>query len=361
MAYIEERRDGEGNIRYRVMIRVKGYSAQSKTFTRKTDAKIWAQQVESEMRNGRFIKTREALKHTLNDAIDRYLNEVLETKPKNARNVAQHLNWWKGNLGHHFLADITPPRISQARDLLSTELTQKGKRRGPATIVRYMSSLSIVLSTCYREWQWIDENPIYKVTKPKEPRGRVRFLDDDERRRLICACKMSSNLYLYQIVILAISTGMRRSEILNLTWKDVDLEKGRIVLQQTKNGDRRLIPVTGLALNLLKENYAKRDQNIKFLFPSLTSSKPIDLRFAWEQVLKQAQIEEFKFHDLRHSCASYLAMSGASLAEIAEVLGHRTLNMVKRYAHLSEAHTSAVVSRMNEKYLGGESDSKNFA
>lgn len=354
MAYIEERRDREGNIRYRVMIRLKGFPARSKTFNRKTDAKIWGQQVESEMRNGRFIKTSEAMKRTLNEAIDRYLNDVLQAKPKNARNVAQHLNWWKGRLGHHFLADITPPRISQAKDKLSTELTQKGKRRAPATVVRYLASLSIVLSTCYREWHWIEENPIYKVTKPKEPRGRVRFLDDNERTRLINACKMSSNRYLYPFVVLAISTGMRRGEILNLTWGDVDLEKGRIVLQYTKNGDRRLIPLAGLALDLLKELSLNCDQNSKLLFPSTISCKPIDLRFAWEQVLRKTKIENLTQHDLRHCCGSYLAMSGASLAEIAEVLGHRTLNMVKRYAHLSEAHTSAVVSRMNDKYFGGE-------
>ena len=178
-------------------------------------------------------------------------------------------------------------------------------------------------------------------------------MDDDERLRLLQACKGSSNPYLYPVVVLAISTGMRRSEILNLTWKDVDLEKRRIVLQQTKNGDRRLVPVAGLALMLLKEVFEKRNPNVKLLFPSSISSKPIDLRFAWEQVLKESEIESFKFHDLRHCCASYLAMSGTSLAEIAEVLGHSTLNMVKRYAHLSEAHTSGVVTRMNEKYLGG--------
>lgn len=352
MAYIEERRDAEGNIRYRVLIRIKGFPSQSQTFSRKTDAKIWAQQVETEMRNGRFIKTPEGKKHTLNEAIDRYIHEVLPAKPKNAPNVIQHLKWWKEALGHCFLADITPARISQARDALSSGLTPNGKRRSPATVVRYMASLSIVLATCYREWQWIEENPIYKVTKPKEPRGRVRFLDDDERLCLLNACKASSNSFLYPVVILALSTGMRKSEILNLTWKDVDLERGRIILHQTKNGDRRLVPITGIALDLLKEVYEKRNPIIKLLFPSSISSQPIDLRFAWEHALNEANIEDFKFHDLRHCCASYLAMSGASLAEIAEVLGHRTLNMVKRYAHLSEAHTSAVVARMNKKYLG---------
>ncbi len=354
MAYIEERKDVDGNVRYRVLIRIKGYPPQSQTFARKTDAKIWAQQTETEMRNRRFIKTPEGRKHTLNEAIDRYINEVLHTKPKNAQNVAQHLKWWKETLGHYFLADITPARISQARDVLSSGLTHNRKPRSPATIVRYMASLSVVLTTCFKEWEWVEENPIYKVNKPKEPRGRIRFLEDDERLRLLQACKNSSNPHLHPIVVLAISSGMRRGEILNLTWKDVDLEKGRIILHQTKNGDRRLVPVAGLALTLLKKVFKNRDPSIKLVFPSSIPSKPIDFRFVWEQALRESGIEDFKFHDLRHCCASYLAMSGASLAEIAEVLGHRTLNMVKKYAHLSAAHTSGVVTRMNETYLGEE-------
>ena len=88
------------------------------------------------------------------------------------------------------------------------------------------------------------------------------------------------------------------------------------------------------------------------LFPDETGKKPVEIRPAWERVLKESKIEDFKFHDLRHSAASYLAMSGASLAEIAEVLGHKTLQMVKRYSHLSEQHTAGVVEKMNKKFLG---------
>lgn len=352
MANFEERRDKDGNIRYRVLIRVKGFPAKSKTFARKTDAKIWAQQVESEMRQGRYIKTHESSKYTLCNAIERYIEDVLPSKPKNASNVAQHLNWWKSVLGEYFLADITPAKISAARDKLANEKTVTGKRRAPATIVRYMASLSGVLSLCYREWQWIEENPVLKVKKPTEPRGRVRFLDDDERNRLLNACKASSNHLLYPFVVLAISTGMRSGEMKKLDWRDVDLVKGRIILHQTKNGERRLVPLTGLALDLLRELRSSKNANTNLIFPSKISNKPIDLRFAWEAALQVACITDFKPHDMRHCTASYLAMSGSSLAEIAEVLGHKTLSMVKRYAHLSETHTSAVVARMNKKYLG---------
>ena len=89
-----------------------------------------------------------------------------------------------------------------------------------------------------------------------------------------------------------------------------------------------------------------------YLFPGKFPKKPIDIRSAWEMAVKRSEILDLRFHDLRHSCASYLAMNGASLAEIAEVLGHKTLAMVKRYAHLSENHTAKVVSSMNEKIFG---------
>ena len=128
--------------------------------------------------------------------------------------------------------------------------------------------------------------------------------------------------------------------------------RGVIILHETKNGERRILPLTGHALELMKEHSKIRQLNCDLVFPGKDFKKPIDLRTPFETALKRAEIENFRWHDLRHSCASYLAMNGASLAEIAEVLGHKTLSMVKRYSHLSEAHTSKVVARMNEQIFG---------
>jgi len=135
---------------------------------------------------------------------------------------------------------------------------------------------------------------------------------------------------------------------MGMSWKDVDLERGVITLHETKNGERRVLPLAGHALELMKQHSKIRRVNSHLVFPGNNPQKPIDLRKPFETALKRAEIADFKWHDLRHSCASYLAMNGASLAEIAEILGHKTLQMVKRYAHLSEAHTSKVVARMNE-------------
>ncbi|MFW9875871.1 MAG: site-specific integrase, partial [Candidatus Thorarchaeota archaeon] len=125
------------------------------------------------------------------------------------------------------------------------------------------------------------------------------------------------------------------------------------ILEKTKNNERRQIPLTGKALQMLQELQNKHNLFTQLLFPSkINYNIPVDIRSAWEYALKKAKIKDFRFHDLRHSCASYLAMNGSSILEIAAVLGHKTLQMAKRYSHLSDNHLSDVVSKMNEKILG---------
>jgi len=359
MASIRKRTNKDGSTSYRVDIRLKGHPVERATFKRLTDAKAWAQNTESAIREGRYFKTRESQKHTLGDLIDRYIRDVLPTKPKQAVDQKQQLEWFKAEIGAHTLADVTPAKIVECRDKLLTETLKTGKTRAPATVVRYLAALSHAFTIAVNEWGWLDDSPLRKVKKPALPRGRVRFLSEDttdgidgERTRLLKACEESSNPYLYPVVVLALSTGMRQGEIMGLTWEDVDLHQGRATLHETKNGERRVVPLTGKALELLKAHAKVRRLDTSLLFPGKHPQKPMDLRTPWESALKKAGIDDFRFHDLRHSAASYLAMNGASLAEIAEVLGHKTLQMVKRYSHLSEAHTAGVVARMNARIFG---------
>jgi integrase len=147
---------------------------------------------------------------------------------------------------------------------------------------------------------------------------------------------------------------MRQAEQMNLVWSDINLKDGFLILHETKNGERRRVTLAGVILELLREHAKIRRLDTNLLFPSeRRPQQPIDLRKSFANALEIAQISDFKWHDLRHCTASYLAMDGASLAEIAEVLGHKTLSMVKRYAHLSEGHVSNVVTSMNMKIFGG--------
>ena len=354
MASIEKRITDSGETSYRVKIRLKGYPTQTATFNRLTDAKKWVTVTEAAIKEGRHFKTTEAKKHTLGDLVDRYIKDVLPTKPKQAYAQRPQLERWKAEIGSYALADITPALIVECRDKLLIESTPRGIQRSPATVVRYMAALSHAFTIAVNEWQWLEDSPMRKVKKPKESKGRVRWLDDDERAKLLAACKESSNDWLYPCVILALSSGMRQAELMGLKWQDVNLKDGFLILHETKNGEKRRVPLSGLALSLLQEHAKVRRLDSQLLFPSNANPQnPIDLRKPWLNALKAAEITDFHWHDLRHCTASYLAMNGASLAEIAEILGHKTLQMVKRYAHLSDGHVSSVIESMNAKIFGG--------
>ncbi len=354
MATIQKRTSKDGITTYTATVRLKGYPMQNATFKRLTDAKKWVQDTESAIREGRHFKTAEAKKHTLADLINRYIKDVLPTKPKQIKDQTIQLNWWRERIGYYLLAEITPALIVECRDELLSGLTPTGTQRSNATVVRYMAALSHAFTIAVNEWEWISDNPLNKVKKPTEARGRVRFLDDDERERFLIACKESPNKTLYLCVMLALSTGMRQGELMGLKWQDVNLKDGFVILHETKNGERRRVPITGLALSLLKEHAKIKRIDTPLLFPSPSKpQQPIELRKAFLNTLERAGIDDFHWHDLRHCTASYLAMNGASLAEIAEILGHKTLQMVKRYSHLSDGHVSNVVASMNHKMFGG--------
>jgi integrase len=349
MANIERRIAKDGTLTHRAKVRLKGYPEQSATFQRLTDARRWVQSTEAAIREGRHFKTSEAKSHTLGDLVDRYIREVLPRKPKSVAKQAAQLAWWDDQVGQYTLADITPARIAACRDKLAAGISCRGRQRSPSTAVRYMAALSHAFSVAVREWGWLEDNPLRKVTKPKEPRGRVRYLADDERARLLEECRKSESPDLYCAVVLALSTGARRMEILGLRWGQVDFARRAITLLETKNGEIRSLPLVGHAFDLMEGRAKVRRIDTDFVFPGRKKNRRVDLRFPFETAVKRASIEDFRWHDLRHSAASYLAMNGASLAEIAEVLGHKTLAMVKRYAHLSQAHTTRVVEAMNAK------------
>ena len=356
MATIEKRTTNSATS-YRAKVRLKGYPTQSATFARLTDAKKWVQDTESAIREGRHFKTSESKKHTIKELVERYIKEILPQKPKSTIDQKTQLGWWKNSIGSFSLADVTPALIIEYRSKLALEKSErKGTKRSNATVNRYCSVLSHAFTIAVKEWNWMQENPMMKIKKLKEPRGRVRFLNDEERERLLEACQESSSPFLYILVVLGISTGARKMEIRSLEWKDVDLNRGMIILHDTKNGERRSLPLVGIAKDLMKAHYKNRNKNTELVFPAKNLQTPIDIRTPFETALQKAEIEDFKWHDLRHSCASYLAMNGATLAEIAGVLGHKTLSMVKRYSHISDAHTAGVVERMNSKIFGGRNE-----
>lgn len=202
MATIQKRTNSKGETSYRVQVRLKGYAPEQATFARLTDARNWAQETESAMRQRRFFKTAESKKHTVADMIDRYISKVADDSPKRCANLKPMLLWWREQLGHTVLADLSAAQITECIEALSkrTHRTTKGvvKKISPARVNRYTAAFSHVCSVAMNEWEWLEQHPMRRIKKKKEPRGRVRFLSDEERECLLEACLKNENRNLYQ-------------------------------------------------------------------------------------------------------------------------------------------------------------------
>ena len=383
MAVIRERKSASGVKSYHVQVRIRGFPPQTQTFKSKTLAKEWAALTETDLKAGRLLPRVIAERHTVSDLLTRYRKEVLPLKKaKFIRDQTVHLDWWEAKLGRYSLAQLNSNVIGQARIALSTEsigkksvkvqtkdakgntitkTVQEDRVRAPATVVRYMGALSHALNTAVNEWGWIDKSPMIGVRKPKVDNERRRFLSDEEIQRVLTEAKGSENRFLYTVVLLALSTGMRLTEIMSLRWRNVLVEDGAdmglLVMEKTKNGDARTSPLAEDAFKAVmvmrdkaKKDYADRVPANQLLFPSDTvENKPVEISKAWETCRKRAELDDFRFHDLRHTAGSLLAMSGASTREIAEVLGHKTMAMAKRYSHLTQKHLGSVVANMNQR------------
>ena len=343
---------------YQAYIRKRGHPDVCRTFKTRNAAERWARKYEVQIEEGRAGLIDEGQRHTLTAAIVRYRAEILpDLRPETARKYEHHLYLWDAKLGHLRLSDVTAVQIAEVRDELSAA------SKAPATINRYLATLGAVLSACVKRWHWLSASAMTQVQKPAERNAGTRFLSEAELARLLAACRESASPDLYLAVVLSITTGARAGEILGLRWSDLDLDTGLLIVRAdnettTKGGARRLpIAPEAVALLLARRDAHRQGQitplrDDALVFPSrVTRAHPVLLRRPWETALKRAGIEHFRWHDLRHSAASFLAKSGASLLEIGAVLGHKSANTTKRYAHLTETHTHDLLRDMAERAL----------
>lgn len=168
--------------------------------------------------------------------VDHFIQSGALEHYRSAKDTVPHLVYWKSRLGEYALVYLTPERLGKERQLLIDTSTPQNTKKSPATVNRYIASLSSCLSYACRQLRWIDDNPCFNLIKLKEASGRDRVLTQEEVSRLFKACRESRNDYLFCIVLFAFTTGMRQGEILNLTWNDVDLENRLAHLKETKNG-----------------------------------------------------------------------------------------------------------------------------
>lgn len=353
-------------ISYRVQVRVRGHAAQSASFPNRREASHWAASIETALREGKRFAHLRGQRIAFETLVTRYQDEFLkQISPAGRSQRIQHLKWWACRFAGLPLADITPVRISEARDDLAKESYTRGRqktvdgkitfpkeyKRSGATVNRFLATLSHMFSLALKEWHMVDRNPVRDISKKKESRGRVRFLSDAERKSLLKACESSEWPLLRTLVQLAISTGARRSELINLRWSAIDLASKSAILHETKNGDPRCLPLIGESLKGLRILQRHNGEKSEYVFAAASNFPQPYTNFDshWHKALRKAGIDNFRFHDLRHTTASYLAAQGASLLEIADVLGHRSLQMVKRYSHLTQDHKTILLERMGKQ------------
>jgi integrase len=360
-----------GEISYRAQIRVRGKS-ESATFPLKSEAKEWATSLESAIRQGKHFPHAVARRTSFDALAVSYVRDALgDFDKKQKKTRVQQITWWSEQFKGKTVAEITPDAIKAARAVCAAEKFTRGKPRkdentgemippkeyprSNATVNRYLAALSDAMSYAVHEHSpsLLASNPVAGIGRKSEPKGRTRFLSDDERTRLLDACAKSAWPPLYALVLLAITSGARRTEMTSLKWDDVDMAAGRALVRESKNDEPRTLIIAGEAFKTLQalhdERAAKpKDERSEFVFPN-PSGMPGAIKFFdsdWHAALDTAGISGFRFHDLRHTCASYLASQKCSLLEIADVLGHKTLAMVKRYSHLVVDHKAGVIERM---------------
>jgi len=273
----------------------------------------------------------------------------------------QRLSWWRERLGTLTLQDVTDDHVHEAMEELAQQPARhfmgldaankpifKAKREPlrPATLNRYSAAIAAVFTWAIKRRitpkGWM--HPCRGIEVRVENNGKVRFLSQDERERLLAACKGSAWPKLYLLVLAALTTGARRGELLGLRWRDIDFAHSVAHIGRSKNNDPKVLPLVPAVIGELRGHQAGGDELV--FASSRLPSAPFSFQAQWVAALKVARLRSFTFHDLRHSCASYLAQNGATLLEIGDLLGHRSLVVTKRYAHLCAAHRTALVNRV---------------
>lgn len=340
MGTIREYPKEDGSISFHAEVRLRGHRPERGSFRTRSLAKKWIQDTESAIRDGRHFKTAEAKKHTVGELIDHFIGQYLQDYPKRLAKQRSLLMWWKDQIGEKLLADLTPSLISKGRDELKMGITLRKTRRSESTVNRYLAALSKALSVAVTDLGWLETSPMSKVKKCAESAGRDRFLSLDEKNRLLAACKISPSPHLYPIVRLALLTGMRFGEIVNLKWEDIDFSTRTITIRMTKNGQRHIVLLTEPILGVLNDcqGFGQVQGGIFQSARSNNKSGVVSIRKSFLNALRIAEIQNFRFHDLRHTAASYLAMNGATQGELMYFLNHRNPAMTKRYAHYSQDH-----------------------
>ena len=352
------------------VVKYQGRQYKTKTFDTVGAARKWGRLMEDEIEHLRATKQLPVDRITVKELAEKYLRYRLE-KGQRCKSRPNQIDWWVKRIGNLQISEVTADDIARHLDayaegtsLQFSGYDENGKPKTPvrrekrcgATINRMKASAGAMFKFAMLKHR-LEYNPTTRVESRPEARKRMRWLQDNELPRLLDAAKQSNYDKMYLIVTMALSTGARRGEITNLRWEDIDFSQRWAQLHQTKSGKPRKLYLT---VDVIQELMKFRQEG-GWLFPSpFTDTRPMNWRNHWDKCLKQAGIEGLRFHDLRHTAASWMAEEGKSMAEIAEVLGHANPNVTTwLYTHFTDNHQHDIVDNvLGRRIRNGKAETK---
>lgn len=308
-----------------------------------TDKKL-AEKIHHKIMNqigeGRWFDCIEGASKTVGDLLDKYIEEhaTPNKQPGTVKADKTMVKEMKTFFGDAFLKDITPKSVSDYKTYC------RGKGLSATSINHRRSLLNHAFNLALKEWEWVSENPMVRVRPEKVNNARDRWLTIEEEQTLLGNCTLhptlkgnavGERLWLREVVLFALNTGMRQDEILSLEWPHVDLSRRTATVVRSKNGEKRTVPLNRTALDLLASKSKVRGIRSNYIFMNELGVKigRRNLLRAFYNVVERAKIDDFRFHDLRHTFATRLAQAGIDLYTIAKLLGHRDIKMAQRYSH----------------------------
>lgn len=302
---------------------------QKRHSTEATDKKVAEKiyhKVMAQIAEGKWFERPPEEDKTFMEMIDKYMTEYSITKTSSSqvrdRVIAGHL---KSFFDNRLLKDISSASIVDYKAI------RRKAGMAPATIERELCVMKRAFNLAVKEWEWCKDNPVSRVSKERFNNQIERWLSHDEELRLLPVCTE----WLRKIIIFALNTGMRQGEILDLEWPQVDLFRKTATIMRSKNGERRTLPLNQSALDVLKFSSKVRHLKSNYVFVNQNGARIIqsNLLRAFYTAMKKAEIQSFRFHDLRHTFATRLVQAGVDVYTVSKLLGHKDIRMTQRYAH----------------------------
>jgi integrase len=324
------------------IVKGKRYRRSTETEDGKLAKRIY-DKVKGQVAEGKWFERSPGEDRTFKEMMEKYMKEHSIPKKKSSDRDERSLKNLNPFFGEYPIVEINRRMIDQYKQM------RRQKEAAAATINRELALIKHAFNLALKDWEWVKENPLSRISMEKENNKRDRWLTSEEEERLL---EVSPN-WLKDLVVIAVNTGMRLGEILSLTWEGVDLVRKTITIFESKNGEKRTIPINVPVLELLKDKSKVRSKktNLVFYDKNHLRMDESNLGKSFKIRVEKANIQNFRFHDLRHTFATRLVQDGKDLYIVQKLLGHKTPLMTQRYAHHNPESLRGAVDALYERTL----------